>query len=96
MASARHTPIPTPAPTPGTGPGAVEGPRGVKREREDSVGQVNGTGPGQVPTPGVTVVTNGWTKPTPVINAKAGNAGVKPRPVKKQRVVCISTILVVV
>ena len=88
MPSARHTPIPTPAPTPGAGAPA-NATRGLKREREESVGQMNGGGPGQAQTPGVTVVTNGWSKPAAtVVNAKAGNAGVRPRPIKKQRVVC--------
>lgn len=81
----RHTPIPTPAPTPGTTVGALaDVSRGIKREREDSASQVNGAGQGQAPTPGVTVVTNGWAKPPGVVNAKAGSAGVRPR--KKQRV----------
>ncbi|KIP10988.1 hypothetical protein PHLGIDRAFT_28135 [Phlebiopsis gigantea 11061_1 CR5-6] len=84
--SARHTPIPTPAPTPGTG-APVDGTRGLKREREDSVGQINGGSQGQGQLPGVTVVTNGRSKPPPaMMNAKAGNAGVRPRPIKKQRV----------
>lgn len=43
-------------------------------------------GQAQAQGPGVTVVTNGWVKPA-VVNAKAGNAGVRPRPIKKQRVV---------
>lgn len=91
-ASARHTPIPTPAPTPGTATGApADTSRGVKREREDSVSHLNGAAQGQTPTPGVTVVTNGWVKPPPgVLNAKAGSAGVRPRPIKKQRVVCVT------
>ncbi|GJE85678.1 hypothetical protein PsYK624_017570 [Phanerochaete sordida] len=84
MSTARHTPIPTPAPTPGTTASApVDSARGVKRERE---GSVSGGGQGQAPTPGVTVITNGWAKQPGVVNAKAGSAGVRPRPVKKQRV----------
>ncbi|KAI0762054.1 hypothetical protein BC629DRAFT_1544646 [Irpex lacteus] len=90
-APGRHTPIPTPAPTPGgQTAGAGDNRRGVKREREDSVTQLNGTTvSAQGPAPGVTVSTNGPAKTTGVVlNAKAGSGGVRPRPLKKQRMVC--------
>lgn len=78
---ARHTPIPTPATTPGPGGAAGDARRGVKREREESVSG-NGTNGTQG---GVTVVTNGWSKSSAPMNAKAGSGGVRPRPVKKPR-----------
>lgn len=80
---ARHTPIPTPATTPGPGGAAGDARRGVKREREESVSG-NGTNGTQG---GVTVVTNGWSKSSAPMNAKAGSGGVRPRPVKKPRLV---------
>ncbi|GBE88424.1 hypothetical protein SCP_1302390 [Sparassis crispa] len=54
--------------------------RGVKREREQTADgvSVNGT----VPTQGAPGST---AKPLVVVGAKAGSAGVRPRPVKKQR-----------
>lgn len=91
--AARHTPIPTPAPTPaaGTAAGATIDPkRGVKREREDSVSQISGgiQLPGVASGVTVSTNTNGSVKPGLVMNAKAGSGGVRPRPLKKQRMVC--------
>jgi len=70
--------------------------RGLKREREDSMvahpgaGALNGTN--QIPisvTPvnGVPSTTGAVVKPHLVVGAKAGNAGVRPRPLKKPRMV---------
>ena len=87
---ARHTPIPTPAPTPGGQTAStVDVRRGLKREREDSVPLLNGTAVGtQSETPGMTVSTNGPARTGGVVmNAKAGSGGVRPRPLKKQRMV---------
>lgn len=81
----RHTPIPTPAPTPGSGVasnGPSEPKRGLKREREESTEQPSSTNHAAV-----TVVTNGPVKPAMLLNAKAGNGGVRPRPLKKPRMV---------
>ncbi|KAH9930092.1 uncharacterized protein B0H18DRAFT_1083995 [Fomitopsis serialis] len=90
--------IPTPAPTsaafspsvatPATAsvPTVAEPKRGTKREREptgdgsQAVAHTNGVG---------TTKGNGngtaTSKPAMVVSAKAGNAGVRPRPLKKQR-----------
>lgn len=38
----------------------------------------------------VHINTNGATRPTGVLNAKAGSGAVRPRPVKKQRMVSSS------
>ncbi|TEB34805.1 hypothetical protein FA13DRAFT_1753727 [Coprinellus micaceus] len=56
--------------------------RGVKRPREESGGQqmVNGNGTGVTNGAG-----NGTLPPRPILNAKAGTPGVRPRP-KKQRI----------
>lgn len=66
-------------------------PRGIKRDRDDHAGMhtgnlVNGAPVGNgyvkgpaVPMPGADI--------KPIINARAGNAGIRPRPVKKQRMV---------
>ncbi|KAI0926423.1 hypothetical protein AcV5_008889 [Taiwanofungus camphoratus] len=89
--------LPNASPGPGT---AGEVRRGVKREREHSVDglsvqtsvQVNGvTGVAQTQGqghPGYAQSGNGnggAAKPLVVTGAKAGNAGVRPRPLKKQR-----------
>ncbi|PSR88731.1 hypothetical protein PHLCEN_2v5082 [Hermanssonia centrifuga] len=79
---ARHTPAPTPASTPG---GPMDPPRGVKRERESSVGQVNGQSLSQTATQGVMANTNGVVKSAPTLATKLGTA--VPRPFKKQRVI---------
>jgi hypothetical protein len=89
VAPSRHTPIPTPVSTPSAQTGGGDLKRGIKREREDSISQINGTTANTpAAAPGVTVSTNGPVKASNlVMNAKAGNAGVRPRPVKKQRMV---------
>lgn len=82
--------------------GVVQEKRGKKRERErDGDGSGNGNGNGN----GVRNVNNngnnvngtggagggsGGGGPKPVVSARAGIAGVRPRPVKKQRVVSLT------
>lgn len=73
---------------------AAQPKRGIKREREPTVdgpqatgyqnGAANGNGNGAASA-----------KPAVVVSAKAGNAGVRPRPLKKQRMVCSYLSLVV-
>ncbi len=63
----------------------MDPPRGVKRERENSVGQVNGQSLSQTATQGVMANTNGVVKSAPTLATKLGTA--VPRPFKKQRVV---------
>ncbi|GLB40408.1 putative alcohol dehydrogenase GroES-like domain [Lyophyllum shimeji] len=55
--------------------------RGTKRERDDMLPAVNGVG---VTNGNGNVVVNA---PKAVVNAKAGTAGIRPRPIKKQRMV---------
>ena len=74
--------------------------RGKKREREDgNVTGVNGVAPntGVLPTglaapPPQALMTNGYGNgigpPKLVVNARAGTAGIRPRPTKKQKMVC--------
>ena len=58
-------------------------PRGVKRDHEESVTQANTQGPGTVPN------GTGPPKQVSVGTGKAGIAGARPRPVKKQRMVSL-------
>lgn len=76
--------VSTPAPTPNAGPTAMDVRRGVKRERDDSVTPMNGNGNANSP-----MVAN-HTKPSAVVNAKAGVNGVRPR--KRQRVVSVRSM----
>ncbi|KIL67626.1 hypothetical protein M378DRAFT_268788 [Amanita muscaria Koide BX008] len=82
---ALNVPVPNAAPVDpplrsGT-PMQVDQQRGIKRERED--GFVNGVTVGHGPP--ATTITNAPS--TVVVDAKAGIAGVRPRPIKKQRMV---------
>ena len=81
--------------------------RGKKRERED--GNVNGIVNGVLPHSGVlptgqpapppphALTTNGYGNgvgpPKLTVNARAGTAGIRPRPIKKQKMVSCSSIL---
>lgn len=56
--------------------------RGIKRPREDAVGTPSANPPTPQQAPQQT--------PKAIVGARAGNAGVRPRPIKKQRVVCPS------
>ncbi|KAH9939519.1 hypothetical protein B0H21DRAFT_36849 [Amylocystis lapponica] len=76
----RHAPVQAPSAT----PAGSEPKRGQKREREHSAdGHMNGI----VPAQGQVYAQTGNTGPKAVmvVNAKAGTAGVRPRPLKKQR-----------
>lgn len=75
--------------------------RGKKREREDGMnGVVNGVAPhtGVLPTglaapPPQALTTNGYGNgigpPKLIVNARAGVAGIRPRPIKKQKMVSL-------
>lgn len=75
-------------------------PRGQKRQREEGAqvnGQpvaANGNGNGMVNggTNGVGYPVGAGLPPKPVIGAKAGSGGVRPRPVKKQRMDANGTV----
>ncbi|KZT06142.1 uncharacterized protein LAESUDRAFT_654074, partial [Laetiporus sulphureus 93-53] len=83
---ARSTPGSTPAPVAGPDSGVAK--RGVKREREYSMDGVQmGTTTNRMSGQAQSIGVNGGGTPKPasVAGAKAGNAGVRPRPLKKQR-----------
>lgn len=83
--------------------------RGKKREREDgNVVGVNGvaphtgvlpTGPTAPPQPQA-LMTNGYGNgigpPKLIVNARAGTAGIRPRPTKKQKMVSSFLFLVII
>lgn len=77
--------------------------RGKKREREDNVSVANGAHVNGSAMPAVTnVYVNGNTNSVSnavqqqrpsvsvALNAKAGTGNIRPRPIKKQRMVCNS------
>ena len=80
--------------------------RGKKRDREDGNVVVNGVVPhtGVLPTglaaaaPPQALTTNGYGNgigpPKLIVNARAGTDGVRPRPIKKQKMVSCSFLLV--
>lgn len=82
--------------------------RGKKREREDgNVVGMNGVAPqtGVLPTglaapPPQALTTNGYGNgigpPKLTVNARAGTAGIRPRPIKKQKMVSCSSFLLVI
>ncbi|KAL4251347.1 Mediator of RNA polymerase II transcription subunit 19 [Abortiporus biennis] len=82
--------VTTPAATPHAISDGTGVKRGVKREREDSVsgtngGGLNGNAHHGVQIPMSATPVNGTARPQIVVNAKAGNAGIRPRPIKKAR-----------
>lgn len=90
--------VATPSRTATTTPMSVDLSRGKKRDREDGAAMgtpVNGVPPvADAYVNGMSVNGigngNGMTK----VNAKAGSAGVRPRPAKKQRMVSLRSFLI--
>ena len=78
--------------------------RGKKREREDgNIGMngVNGVLPSGLaaqPPPPQALTTNGYGNgigpPKLTVNARAGTAGIRPRPTKKQKMVSCSFLVI--